>query len=409
MPLDPSRVVDELKDLRRRTGTQAGAQRVCWSDTWLEAREWMRRKLVELGAEVTLDEAGNQWATLAGETEDALLIGGHIDSVPDGGWLDGSLNLLAGVAVLRRVATEGTPPITLQLVDWADEEGARFGVSLFGSSAASGNLDTAAIARLKDRDSEPVPEVLARCGVTLERVLECRDRLANARAYLELHIEQGPILESRDLPLAVVEATFGVERHLLHFSGQASHAGSTPMNQRRDSFLAASRVALEVRDFAIEEGGVGTVGSVRTRPGIATAVAGHCEVTVDQRHGDLAGLERMRDRMLEAAGRVSAEEGVEVTAERLWRIDPISFDSELIELARGAVEEVAGEAPVLASGPLHDAAETARAGVPTVMLFVQSLRGLSHTREEDTLEEHIELSVEALDRLTATAMRRLAG
>ena len=407
MPLDPSRTVEELRELAMLTATDRGAQRVCWSEPWLEARAWMRIKLEQLGARVEIDPAGNQWATLEGRSERALLIGGHIDSVPDGGWLDGSLNLVAGMEVLRRIAEEGTPELTVRLVDWADEEGARFGVSLFGSSAASGNLDVDVIATLSDREGQPVPEVLARCGVDLETVLEAGSQLANACGYLELHIEQGPVLEGMSLPLAVVEGTFGVERHTVTFTGQAAHAGSTPMNQRRDAFLAASKLALEVRRIAIEEGGVGTVGTVSLEPGIITAVARRCRAGVDQRHISAQGLQTMLDRMLDSARRIAEETDVEVEWQRLWRIDPIPFDDGLIELARAAVEEVAGAAPTLPSGPLHDAAEAARAGIPTVMLFVQSLRGLSHAHEEDTLEEHIELSVRALDALTDRALQAL--
>src|SRR5687767_4883553 len=141
--LQPRRTVEELKELRALTGDAEGAQRVAFTDTWLAARTWMREKLAQLPVEVTIDEAGNQWATLRGASERELLIGGHIDSVPNGGWLDGSLNLLAGLEILRRLATQydGRPPCTVRLVDWADEEGARFGKSLFGSSACSGSLD----------------------------------------------------------------------------------------------------------------------------------------------------------------------------------------------------------------------------------------------------------------------------
>src|SRR5215510_610583 len=140
MPLNPKRTVAELKELRALTGNENGAQRVAWTDTWLKAREWFTSKLAELPVERHYDAAANHWITLPGESERALLIGGHLDSVPNGGWLDGCLNVMAGVEVLRRLAEEGTPPVTVRLVNWADEEGARFGRSLFGSSAAAGSM-----------------------------------------------------------------------------------------------------------------------------------------------------------------------------------------------------------------------------------------------------------------------------
>ena len=411
VPLDPGRTLAELRELRELTGDDDGAQRVAWTDTWAQAKEWLAGKLGETGAEEETDAAGNQWFTLRGGSERALLIGGHIDSVPNGGWLDGALNVMAGVEVLRRIAAEGEPPVTVRLVNWADEEGARFGRSLFGSSAASGTMDDQEELRTR-RDSQDVslPDALAEHGVELDRALDARTQLEGAAAYLELHIEQGPVLESLDLPLGVVLGTFGVERHQITFRGQAAHAGSTPMDRRRDALAGAARLALEIRAIAKEtgDGAVCTMGSCVTKPGIVTSVVETCTVLLDQRHLDAKKLARMLDEAKEASERFAREEDVEVDWERVWAIHPILFDEELIELADEAVTEVAGTSHRLPSGPLHDAAEVARAGIPTVMLFAQSLRGLSHTKLEDTKPEHIELAVQALDRLAAKALVRAA-
>jgi N-carbamoyl-L-amino-acid hydrolase len=409
VPLDPARTVAELRELRELTGDEDGAQRVCWTDTWMRAREWMRGKLAELPVEVEVDEAANQWATLRGRSERAVLIGGHIDSVPNGGWLDGCLNVLAGLEVLRRIAGEGEPPVTVRLVDWADEEGARFGVSLFGSSAAGGTLPVDDLRPRRDHSGLALVDVLGSHGVDLERARGAGRQLENAAAYLELHIEQGPVLEDLGLPLGVVLGTFGVERHAVRFRGQSAHAGSTPMDRRRDAFSAAARLGLEIREIAVRHGGVSTMGSCVTKPGIVTAVAGFCEVTLDQRHLDAGELAAMLGEAREASERIAAEERVEVEWERLWHIHPIPFDAHLLDLCEESVREVAGTAHRLPSGPLHDAAEVARAGVPTVMMFVQSLRGLSHAKEEDTRPEHLELSVRALDRLADRTIRWVAG
>src|SRR5215831_12648867 len=221
MALDPARTVAELRELLELTGDENGAQRVAWTDTWERAREWLRGKLDGTGAEEEIDAAGNQWFTLRGGSERALLIGGHIDSVPNGGWLDGCLNVLAGVEVLRRIAADGTPPLTVRLVNWADEEGARFGRSLFGSSAAAGSMaDQAEIRERRDAGGVLWPDALAAHGVDLDRARDARPQLEDAAAYLELHIEQGPVLESLGLPLGVVLGTFGVERHQITFRGQ---------------------------------------------------------------------------------------------------------------------------------------------------------------------------------------------
>src|SRR5690606_23384284 len=235
MALNPQRTVDELKDLRARTGNADGAQRVAFTETWDTARAWLREKLEQLPVEIETDEAGNVWATLRGASDKELLIGGHMDSVPNGGWLDGCLNVLAGLEVLRRIAAEGTPPVTVRLVDWADEEGARFGRSLFGSSAVAGvAFDPEELAELKDRDGISLPDALQRVGIDLHRASASHAQLIKAAAYLELHIEQGPVLEDLQLPLGVVLGTFGVERHRITWRGQAAHAGSTPMHKRRD-------------------------------------------------------------------------------------------------------------------------------------------------------------------------------
>jgi N-carbamoyl-L-amino-acid hydrolase len=412
VPLDPGRTVAELRELQELTGDANGAQRVAWTDTWVRAKEWLAEKLASTGADQETDEAGNQWFTLRGSSDRALLIGGHIDSVPNGGWLDGALNVVAGVEVLRRIAEEGEPPVTVRLVNWADEEGARFGRSLFGSSAAAGSMaDQDELRGRRDADGEALPEVLSRQGVELDRVLGARDQLKKAAAYLELHIEQGPVLESLDLPLGVVLGTFGVERHQITFLGQAAHAGSTPMNKRRDALGAAAKLALEIREIAKRtgDGAVCTIGSCVTKPGIVTSVVETCVVLLDQRHLDADKLAGMLSEAKEASERFANEEDVEVEWERVWAIEPILFDQELIALADEAVTEVAGQSHRLPSGPLHDAAEVARAGIPTVMVFVQSLRGLSHTKLEDTKPEHLALAVEALDRLASKTIEQLAG
>jgi hydantoinase/carbamoylase family amidase len=412
VPLDPARTVAELKELRELTGDDDGAQRVAWTYTWETARRWLREKLAGLPLEEEIDAAGNQWWTLRGESERVVLIGGHIDSVPNGGWLDGALNVVAGVEVMRRLAEEGEPAVTVRLVNWADEEGARFGRSLFGSSAAAGSMaDQDELRQRHDADGTPLPDALAEHGVALDRALEARTQLESAAAYLELHIEQGPVLESMDLALGVVLGTFGVERHQVTFTGQAAHAGSTPMDKRRDALAGAAKLELEIREIAKRtgDGAVCTMGGVVTKPGIVTSVVETAECLLDQRHLDASKLAEMLSNAEAASRRFAQEEDVEVAWERIWNIEPILFDDALIELADESIREVAGESHRLPSGPLHDAAEVARAGVPTVMLFVQSLRGLSHTKLEDTKEEHLELAVQALDRLADKTATRVAS
>jgi N-carbamoyl-L-amino-acid hydrolase len=403
---DPRRTIAELKELRGFTADANGAQRVAFTPAWVATRAWLRGKLAELPVEVHTDAAGNLWATLAGASPRAVIVGGHMDSVPNGGWLDGCLNVLAGLEILRRVSAQygGRPPVTVRLVDWADEEGARFGKSLFGSSACSGTLDMDEARGLRDKDGITLPDALRQVGIDFERVRESGRELANAAAYLELHIEQGPVLLDLGLPLGAVLGTYGVERHAITFRGQAAHSGSTPMNRRRDAFLAAARMSPEIYAIAARHGGVCTIGSCTTKPGIVTSVVEECRITLDQRALDAPALARMLQDARDASERFAGEGHVTVAWERLWRIEPILFHGDLLARCDEAITESGAPPHRLPSGPLHDAAEVARAGVPTVMMFVQSLHGISHNKIEDTKEEHLELCVRAFDRLAEKAI-----
>lgn len=406
--LTPHRTIAELKELRALTGDENGAQRVAFTPTWAKARAWLRERVADLPVETHNDPAGNFWATLRGESQRALLIGGHIDSVPNGGWLDGCLNTLAGVEILRRIAAEfdSRPPVTVRLVDWADEEGARFGKSLFGSSACSGNLDLNEARALRDRDGIALSDALREHGIELENAKSCGRELQDAAAYIELHIEQGPVLLDLDLPLGTVLGTFGVERHAINFHGQAAHSGSTPMNRRRDAFLAAGKMSQEIYRIAERSnGGVCTIGSCVTKPGIVTSVVEDCRITLDQRHLDAPALATMFEEAKRASERFAQEGNVSVGWERIWQIEPVLFNDQLIGFADEAIADVGARPHRMPSGPLHDAAEVARAGVPTVMMFVQSLHGISHNKIEDTKEEHLDLAVRAFDRLADKAMR----
>jgi N-carbamoyl-L-amino-acid hydrolase len=358
------------------------------------------------------DAAGNRWVTLQGESEKALLLGSHLDSVPNGGWLDGALGEMAGLEVLRRFASEfkGRPPVTIRLVDFADEEGARFGRSLLGSSAFAGTHAIETDRKRTDKDGVRLEDALKRCGVEIDRFPDATREQKNAAAYLELHIEQGPVLESLGLPLGVVLGTKGVERHAITFQGQEAHSGSTPMKARHDALAAAAKLALEIRPIAGKHpDAVCTIGSVKTFPGIVTAVVGRCEAALDQRDLDAGVLASMYREAKEASERFAREEKCTVEWSRIWNIEPLKFHPSLIDLCEQAVKETAGRAHRLPSGPLHDAAEVSRAGIPTVMMFVQSLNGISHNKIEDTKEEHLELAVLALDRLASKTAEWIRG
>jgi N-carbamoyl-L-amino-acid hydrolase len=392
----------DLEALRALTGDERGAQRVAWSPVWLKARAWFEGRLSGLPVEHHHDAAGNHWITLPGASEQALVLGSHLDSVPNGGWLDGCLGVLAGLEVLRHFAEryDGRPPVTIKLVDWADEEGARFGRSLFGSSAFAGTHSIAADRARTDREGLTMESALAACGIDIDNIGAASVEQKNLAAYLELHIEQGPILERLGKPLAVVQGTKGVERWAITFHGQEAHSGSTPMEARRDALAAAAKLALEIRPIARKyPQAVATMGSVKTFPGIVTAVVGRCETTLDMRDLDAAVLAEMLQAARAASERFAAEEGCTVEWAKIWSIEPIPFHAELIALCEESIVEIAGTTERLPSGPLHDAAEVARVGIPTVMMFVQSLNGLSHNAAEDTRREHLEQAIAAFGSL----------
>ena len=411
--MNAQRVIADLRELAARTSTPDGAQRLAWGPVWREARDWFRGKISELGLHIVSDSAGNNWVTLPGASTKTVIVGSHLDSVPNGGWLDGALGVMAALEALRMHAATG-PPVTLQLVDWADEEGARFGRSLLGSSAAAGSLDIDSVRELKDRQGTRLVDALAENGVSLERMRDATRELKaiDARAYLELHIEQGPVLESMNKSTGVVLGTFGVERNTLRFTGQAAHSGSTPIPMRRDAFLAAAQTALECREIAKRHsrpgaGVVCTVGVVNVEPKIVTAVPGVCEISLDQRALDPDVLAAMLHDARAAADRAAKDNNVAVEWRPLWRIEPRPFDPALLRLCEEAVREETGDAPRLPSGPLHDAAELVP-HMPVVMMFACSSNGLSHCKEEDTPIPHLEKTIRAFLRLVQKTIAHVA-
>jgi len=393
-------VVANLRELAKVTGNADGAQRLAWGPVWRDARQWFNAKLAELGITPEIDAAGNSWATLNGASDRTVIIGSHLDSVPNGGWLDGALGVMVGLEALR-IFKDQRPPVTIKVVDWADEEGARFGRSLLGSAAAAGSLHVSEVEHLVDRTGVTLIEALKDNGVDLYRMHESQQFLKaiHAKAYLELHIEQGPVLESMQKSTGVVLGTFGVERHLLRFVGQAAHSGSTPIPMRRDAFLAAAESALAFREIAKKHTTattrvVCTVGTVTVEPGIVTAVPGVCEISLDQRALDAPILEQMLADARQASSNAAHANNVTVEWQRIWSIEPRPFDPKLIALCAEAVEEVTGDSPRLPSGPLHDAAEMVP-HMPVVMMFASSANGLSHCKEEDTPEPHLLKAIES--------------
>ncbi|QEC50676.1 Zn-dependent hydrolase [Baekduia soli] len=415
MQIDAGRVIADLRELAAASGGEhAGAKRLAWSPDWSAAREWLGGKLAELGDRVTVDrdEAGNLWAQLDGDgsTDGFVVVGSHIDAVPSGGWLDGCLGVMAALEVLRTLAAaDAPPPVTVRLVDWADEEGARFGRSLVGSSAVAGTLDPDDVRGLLDAQGTTLQDALASVGVDLDAAAGARSRLDGARAYLELHIEQGPVLLDTGRLASAVSGTFGDERYLIGFTGQSAHAGSTPMHLRRDTLAAAATAALEIREVGIRHGGVTTVGSIASSPGVITAIAGASEMMLDLRHLEAEVLATMLAECRAACEDAARTFDCEVAFRRVFGATPTPFHPELVALARRAVDAAGGgDGPPIPSGPLHDATEIGRL-VPTVMIFAQSDPPISHTEVEDSSEEALRVAIEAYGATVGGALELVAA
>jgi hydantoinase/carbamoylase family amidase len=409
LAIDVDGVLGDLREIHERFGGPAGARRLAWSPDWLAAREWLLAKLAELPVSVDRDEAGNLWAQLPGESDDFIIVGSHIDAVPSGGWLDGVLGVTAALGALRALAAaDSPPPLSVKLVDWADEEGARFGRSLLGSSAVAGTLEPDDVRDLTDAQGTRLQDALAACDVDLDGAAAATNRLEGALGYFELHIEQGPVLLDSGRLASAVAGTFGDERYLINFSGQSAHAGSTPMHLRRDTLAAAATAALEIREVGIRHGGVTTVGSIRSQPAVITAIAGASEMMLDLRHLDAGTLATMLDECLQACEAAAASYDCEVSFRRLFGASPTPFHPQLVELARAAVVAAGGDdGPPIPSGPLHDATEVGRL-VPTVMIFAQSDPPLSHTEIEDSPEPALRVAIDAYGRTVGAALPLIA-
>ncbi len=386
---DAGAVVRRLRELDGRSG----GRRVAWTDVWRAERERfdaLARRVVP-AVRISSDAFANRWYVLEGESVDTLLLGSHTDCVPGGGWLDGVLGVHAGLAVLAAMAATDTPRRrTVALVDWADEEGVRFGRSLLGSSAACGALPRSELDHLADADGTPAADVVAPYGFDAERLGARVPELSRVTAALELHIEQGPILETTGRAVAAVAGCLGVTRGRYVVHGRSGHAGATPMDLRSDPVRAAAEAVTALSARVQGEGGLATVGHLTASPGLATAVAADCTFTLDLRHHDLARLDALSAAADADIGEAAAVHGCAVDRSGLWSIAPVDFDAALVERA----VRVTDGRPAVRSGPLHDSAALAAAGIPTAMVFAPSTGGISHTRSEDTPEEALAEAIE---------------
>lgn len=397
---DAKQVIRDLRELASFTSDEKGAHRVAWTPTWDKAEEWFVDTMKAEGATISVDSAHNIFAKIEGDTDEAVLIGSHLDCVYDGGWLDGALGVVAGMGAIKRHGIHGTKPKkTLYVVSWADEEGARFGRSCIGSSAVSGALDVKEAAALKDNEGVSFTEALEKYNLNINDFPNARKEFMQKgiKNYLELHIEQAPILESQNQSVACVYGICGCERQYITFTGQRAHSGC-PISMRHDAFLAAAQASLAFRDIGLQNDAYCTVGKVSVVPDVVTIFPGTCTISLDQRSIDGDVLKKIYDEAHEACLKAAKDNGVEVKFETVWSIPPTIFDTHLADICKEAVKEQTGEPTSMFSGPLHDAAEMAKF-LPSIMMFVKSTKGLSHCKEEDTPDADLECGISAFLRL----------
>ncbi|HXL43183.1 MAG TPA: Zn-dependent hydrolase [Gaiellaceae bacterium] len=394
-----SSLASDLEEAARIGADDGGVSRFAWTPELAQANEWLVGRLRELGLETEIDAAGNVFGRWEGGEGTAVLVGSHLDTVPRGGRYDGALGVLAALEVVRTLKREGVSlRRPLWIVSFNDEEGSRFQTGMLGSRAFIGELD------LEDWRRRGVADAMTAGGFDFERLGEAKavDRVG---AYLELHIEQGPVLEQEGLDLGIVSGIAGLLGFRVRLSGEANHAGTTPMASRRDALAGAARIVLELRDEARSRGDMtANVGILTVAPGGFNVIPGTAEFTIDARAGDADTFARAEKFVRDTLERVAAEERLELEVTKTHRKPPTPLDPGLQDLlGQGAAAEGA-TARSMPSGAGHDAMVLAK-HVPAAMLFVPSRAGISHSPDEYTSPEQCELGA----RVLARAVRALVA
>ena len=385
--------LDELAEIG--SGRDGGVTRVAWSPELFAAYDWIGDRMRAIGLEVEIDAAGNllgRWQVGSGRP---VLVGSHLDTVPSGGRLDGVLGVVAAVHAVKLLQEEGFEPARpVWIVAFMDEEGTRFDAALFGSRAFAGEDVTGLGARV-DAAGTTLRDALSERGHALDRTPEA-SRISEIGAYLELHIEQGPVLEAEGIEIGVVTSIVGLRGYRVRLHGQANHAGTTPMSLRRDAFAGAARIALELRELArARENVTANVGKVAVAPGGANVVPGLADFTVDARAATPEGVAELERLVEETVARIAQEEGLEAELEATYSLEPLELDPQLVDSVERAAAEEGATSRRMPSGAGHDAMVIGR-HVPAAMIFIPSRGGISHSPEEHSSPSEVELGMRVL-------------
>jgi allantoate deiminase len=376
-------------------GPDGGVTRVAWSPELFEAYAWLGERMRELGLEVEVDAAGNLFGRWQVGRGSPVLVGSHLDTVPSGGRFDGVLGVVAAVHAVKLLQERGFEPARpVWIVAFMDEEGTRFNTALFGSRAFAGE-DVTGFGDRVDAAGTTLRDAMRERGHTLDRTAEA-NRIGEVGTYLELHIEQGPVLETEAIQIGVVTSIVGLRGYRVRVHGQANHAGTTPMELRRDAFAGVARVTLELREIArSRENVTANVGKVTVAPGGANVVPGHADFTVDVRAATPEGVAELERLVEETVARIAQEEGLEAELEPTFSLEPLELHTRLVDAVERAAAEEGATSRRMPSGAGHDAMVIGR-HVPAAMIFVPSRGGISHSPEEYSSPSEVELGMRVL-------------
>ncbi|HEX3630488.1 MAG TPA: Zn-dependent hydrolase [Candidatus Dormibacteraeota bacterium] len=408
--INGERLLADLASLSRIGGLpDGGLDRLAWSEADLAGRRWFAQRLAEAGLEAHQDPSLNVFGHLRSAQGPFVLTGSHLDSVPNGGRLDGAYGAVAALEVLRTLVESRDPLAShVEVVGFSDEEGVRFSIGLLGSLALCGELPMETLRQARDLEGVPIREVLAGAGADLDQLADARHRLASVKAFLELHIEQGPRMEAAGAELAVVTGIVGVYRERVRVVGAQNHAGTTPFERRRDAGQAAARAAAGLRELVqtIDGDAVANIGVMRFSPGGVNIVPGEASFTLEVRHPDEVVVREILNSFNRRLDVTCKEEGCDAEVELLSWVPPAPMDPGQMETIDRACRELGMTPARLSSGAGHDAAVLSR-HVPTGMLFVPSIGGVSHAPAEATSDEHLVLGARALLRAVRASASRI--
>lgn len=389
---DAATVIARCRELARITDVPGETTRTFLSPAMRLANDVVAGWMAQAGLSVSIDAAGNLRGRSSAPVDAAtVVLASHLDTVPDAGAFDGVLGVVLALAVAETLRNDALP-FALEVIGFSEEEGVRFAAPFLGSRALVGTLDDELLART-DRNGISVRDAIRAYGLDDRHLPQAK--LTGGLAYLEFHIEQGPVLESEGLPLGVVETVSGQSRYELTFHGEANHAGTTPMRLRHDAMAAAAQWIVEVERYGIATSGlVATVGSVATLPGAGNVIAGEVRSTLDVRSANDASRADAVRHLLECAQQCGAARGVRVDASLRMEQAAVPLDRGLLRILEDAVDSTGTLIRRMVSGAGHDAMMVAPA-MPAAMLFLRSPRGLSHHPDETVLPGDVQLALDA--------------